>query len=588
MAASTPSPLSFWMSRHVSNDKDGPSPPPPQSPPSNMQTFMNGLVSPFLTCWQPPLPECGPIGLSRSSKPAVVSPVIDRTKSTGSFQSGCSSVHPSMIVSWEQQPLIDIEHPHNNDVLCGRGGSSNRHVGNLNFRELVGANKKTYVGLTKKQKMLVARKIVDTVHNTNPPGRFLSRDIKTGLWYDIGLQRSLEKTSQALREKSAGDREKSLIPDGDDDDDEEVAGDDAARGTTTSPTNVGDDVSTTPSAPLSPASSMSSVTSTKETVVLKKKSSRYIEAPPLIIPPHLEPIYNPRKLTHTRSPPVMGYGCWPQFLPHPPPPRHMYPPHGPHHGHPMSLHHHYPPTDYREHHVIPPRHPMHHTRMPPPQHTSSSPSGPPGPPPPRATMSAPPPPPPPPPPPAGRTSSRPPIPQSQAPPLKPSPVISQSSREAFVPPLALNLRNNNNCSSTGNNNDLNTSVRSSNSSSNSTNGSAVREGQEISPGRRQAWKKQRTVDGMTERRPDESDAGSHLSQAIESKLSLEERVIRPREMMSPSAMLQSRSRRVPDVASSAYYNQSSSSSNNHQEAPGDLSGLAALSAAAFLKLDEEN
>jgi hypothetical protein len=88
----------------------------------------------------------------------------------------------------------DIEQPRSNDILCGRGGSSNRHLGNIHFRELVAANKSIYVGLTKKQKMLVARKIVDAIHNTN--GRFLSKDLDTGLFYDIGLPRSLEKTSQ--------------------------------------------------------------------------------------------------------------------------------------------------------------------------------------------------------------------------------------------------------------------------------------------------------------------------------------------------------------------------------------------------------
>jgi hypothetical protein len=88
----------------------------------------------------------------------------------------------------------DIEQPCSNDILCGRGGSSNRHLGNIHFRELVAANKSIYVGLTKKQKMLVARKIVDAIHNTK--GRFLSKDLDTGLFYDIGLPRSLEKTSQ--------------------------------------------------------------------------------------------------------------------------------------------------------------------------------------------------------------------------------------------------------------------------------------------------------------------------------------------------------------------------------------------------------
>jgi hypothetical protein len=40
-----------------------------------------------------------------------------------------------------RQPLFDIEDPTNNDVLCGRGVTTNRHVGNENFRSLVNCNK---------------------------------------------------------------------------------------------------------------------------------------------------------------------------------------------------------------------------------------------------------------------------------------------------------------------------------------------------------------------------------------------------------------------------------------------------------------
>ena len=40
-----------------------------------------------------------------------------------------------------QQPLFDVENPTNNDVLCGRGVTTNRHTGNVNFRSLVNCNK---------------------------------------------------------------------------------------------------------------------------------------------------------------------------------------------------------------------------------------------------------------------------------------------------------------------------------------------------------------------------------------------------------------------------------------------------------------
>ena len=31
--------------------------------------------------------------------------------------------------------------PHDHDVLCGRGGATNNHIGNTNYRKLVSHNK---------------------------------------------------------------------------------------------------------------------------------------------------------------------------------------------------------------------------------------------------------------------------------------------------------------------------------------------------------------------------------------------------------------------------------------------------------------
>lgn len=41
----------------------------------------------------------------------------------------------------DEQKMEDIEKPHHNDVLCGRGVTTNRHPGNESFRSLVGLNK---------------------------------------------------------------------------------------------------------------------------------------------------------------------------------------------------------------------------------------------------------------------------------------------------------------------------------------------------------------------------------------------------------------------------------------------------------------
>ena len=37
----------------------------------------------------------------------------------------------------------------------------------------------------------------------DPPGRFLDKDPVTGLWFDIGHKKAIEKTSQALRDGAA-------------------------------------------------------------------------------------------------------------------------------------------------------------------------------------------------------------------------------------------------------------------------------------------------------------------------------------------------------------------------------------------------
>ncbi len=81
-------------------------------------------------------------------------------------------------------------------------------MGNSHWRMLVAANKQLYVTLPKRQKMLLSRSIVNAVRSQNPPGRFLQKEAKSDLWYDVGDQRAQEKTSQALREGAPDIRSK--------------------------------------------------------------------------------------------------------------------------------------------------------------------------------------------------------------------------------------------------------------------------------------------------------------------------------------------------------------------------------------------
>ena len=88
-----------------------------------------------------------------------------------------------------------------NDVLCGRGGLTNNHPGNVFFRSLVRNRQEAYLFASKRDKALVAHGIVDVIRLLKPPGRFLKKD-KKDIWVEIGNKKAREKTSQALREKA--------------------------------------------------------------------------------------------------------------------------------------------------------------------------------------------------------------------------------------------------------------------------------------------------------------------------------------------------------------------------------------------------
>ena len=85
------------------------------------------------------------------------------------------------------------------DVVCGRGGASNSHKGNIFFRSLVSNNKPKYLIASKVEKKLIAKSIIATVRRRG--GRFLkwSSDQRDG-FIDMGDVAAMDKTCQALRE----------------------------------------------------------------------------------------------------------------------------------------------------------------------------------------------------------------------------------------------------------------------------------------------------------------------------------------------------------------------------------------------------
>eukprot|EP00567_Pseudictyota_dubia_P011423 CAMPEP_0197443630 /NCGR_PEP_ID=MMETSP1175-20131217/9324_1 /TAXON_ID=1003142 /ORGANISM="Triceratium dubium, Strain CCMP147" /LENGTH=910 /DNA_ID=CAMNT_0042974293 /DNA_START=162 /DNA_END=2894 /DNA_ORIENTATION=+ len=104
--------------------------------------------------------------------------------------------------SSEPWPLRNIKEPHDHDVLYGRGGGTNHHIGNKRYRKMVEDRKVDYVNSKRIDKPLVALNIIRKWRDQDPPGRFLKLDEKSGLWHDVGDKKAREKTSQALREKA--------------------------------------------------------------------------------------------------------------------------------------------------------------------------------------------------------------------------------------------------------------------------------------------------------------------------------------------------------------------------------------------------
>lgn len=85
-----------------------------------------------------------------------------------------------------------------NDVLCGRGGGTNSQIGNRQFRKLVNEFQPEYLHARRKQKPLIAKRIVQIIRQRG--GRFLRKNDSDGYYFEVGDFKAEAKTSQALRE----------------------------------------------------------------------------------------------------------------------------------------------------------------------------------------------------------------------------------------------------------------------------------------------------------------------------------------------------------------------------------------------------
>jgi len=84
------------------------------------------------------------------------------------------------------------------DVLLGRGGVTNIHVGNMNYRSMVHQLQDEYHSAPKLKKAAIALRVVEQVYNQG--GRFLRES--EGKWIEVSKERARRKASQTMRERS--------------------------------------------------------------------------------------------------------------------------------------------------------------------------------------------------------------------------------------------------------------------------------------------------------------------------------------------------------------------------------------------------
>jgi len=87
------------------------------------------------------------------------------------------------------------------DVISGQGGRSNNHSGNRAYLAIVAKNRMRHGSTCSSyEKKAIAKDVIDQIRNRG--GRFLKEDRNTGRWYVLSNKKTMDKVSQALREKN--------------------------------------------------------------------------------------------------------------------------------------------------------------------------------------------------------------------------------------------------------------------------------------------------------------------------------------------------------------------------------------------------
>jgi len=159
--------------------------PPPPPPPTLPYLTYHGVV---------PAGPFEPGAYSAAIRPAVTAPPPPlpptQPRTTGATTTTTTTTTTAALPHTEVSAAdISAVQVGPYDVLCGRGGATNNHNGNRNFRRIVTEHQKKYLAARKRDKRVIAE----------ISGRFLRRE-SDGRWSEVDGCKACEKTSQALRE----------------------------------------------------------------------------------------------------------------------------------------------------------------------------------------------------------------------------------------------------------------------------------------------------------------------------------------------------------------------------------------------------
>ena len=123
----------------------------------------------------------------------VVSPLLQRPSGARK-----GTLYPPVDAKCRGSDFAVIPYPADNDVLLGRGGGSNHHIGNRWYLAAKDLMQDEYLRSEKSRKSALSQSLVDLVNKTWG-GRFL-RMLPVSGWYEVDNLTTHQEAAQALRD----------------------------------------------------------------------------------------------------------------------------------------------------------------------------------------------------------------------------------------------------------------------------------------------------------------------------------------------------------------------------------------------------